>query len=507
MTELQAGSKLQDGKYRIESVLGQGGFGITYLATTTTTMEGALGQMDVEIRVAIKEFFMHENQVRDNLSMTVSTPSEASREMVGKCKAKFIKEAQNLSRMNHPHIVRVADVFEENGTVYYVMRYLGGGSLFKYVRDSKDGHLSADEAIRYVRQIGSALQYMHSKCHVCHYDVKPSNIQLDDHHNAILIDFGLAKNYDANGQQTSTTPVGLSQGYAPLEQYQQSLGSFSPQSDIYSLGATLYFMLTGQVPPEASIINEDGLPSSPSYVSASLWQAVNVAMQPRRKDRPQSMEEWLAILDGEKTQEYVSTLLQQKKPQETVSLDTQSQTEKVDETEISVSTVPNPRKKPEESFETVVVSNVKNKTFSEKVLRFCRILSIPIIILSTLLFVNAFIGYNKPTSQLDNHGGSYIGYAKAPIPFETLIGHCTDKSDYTARTGAEEALEGHCLICIVLCVATIIAGTTALYLRRKHVKTSNVLLLVMVLLFAAHLIWLFGGYAAEYHFSYESFSL
>ncbi|MBQ8463199.1 MAG: serine/threonine protein kinase [Prevotella sp.] len=296
MTHLQKNHELKGGKYRIEKVLGQGGFGITYLATTKTTVQGALGEMEVEIKVAIKEFFMKEYQLREGDSALVETPSMASRELASQYRAKFIKEAQSLSRMKHPRIITVADVFEENNTVYYVMRYLSGGSLQDYVRRSTDGHLSENEAVRFAIQIGEGLEYMHTEHQACHYDVKPGNILLDDKGDAVLIDFGLSKNYDAAGQQTSSTPVGISQGFAPLEQYNQMLDKFSPQSDIYSLGATLFFMLTGQVPPEASMVNEDGLPEAPVWVSQRVWKTVEAAMQPRKKDRPQSIRQWREML-------------------------------------------------------------------------------------------------------------------------------------------------------------------------------------------------------------------
>ena len=144
-----------------------------------------------------------------------------------------------MARLHHPNIISVIDVFEENGTVYYSMPYYSGGSLQEYV----DAHGALSES--------EALKYMHKVHHICHFDVKPANIMLDDKGNAILIDFGISKNYDAHGHETSMTPIGLSDGYAPIEQYQQNVEEFSTVSDVYALGATLYFLLHGKRPISA----------------------------------------------------------------------------------------------------------------------------------------------------------------------------------------------------------------------------------------------------------------
>ena len=239
MQHLQPNTTLQGGKYRIERVLGQGGFGITYLATQTS----------LQRKVAIKEFFMKEFCSRDEATLTMLTSSVGSSKQVEQYRKKFIKEARNLARLNHPNIISVIDVFEENGTVYYAMPYLIGGSLLDYVK--VHGTLSETMAMKYVRQIAGALKYMHEEEHICHYDVKPANILIDDKDNAVLIDFGISKNYDSAGHETTTTPVGMSEGYAPIEQYQQNVEEFSPTSDVYALGATLYFLLHGKRPVSA----------------------------------------------------------------------------------------------------------------------------------------------------------------------------------------------------------------------------------------------------------------
>ncbi len=293
-TTLKMGATLQDGRYTIVKVLGQGGFGITYQAITKEKVTGNLGVMEVEVPVAIKEFFMKDTCVRES-NDNVSIPSTGSTAQVEKYRQKFVKEAHNLSQLDHPNIVHVADVFEENNTVYYVMQFLKDGSLRNYIK--ANGPLKEEDALKYTIDIGRALEYMHTTKHMCHYDVKPGNILLNGG-KAMLIDFGISKNYTSDGRETSATPVGLSKGFAPLEQFQQSLQDFSPVTDIYSLGATLYSLLTGKVPPEASIINEEGLGARPQQISENTWRAIVAAMQPRRRDRPQEMSRFIGYLDG-----------------------------------------------------------------------------------------------------------------------------------------------------------------------------------------------------------------
>ena len=281
MQHLQPNTTLQGGKYRIERVLGQGGFGITYLAVQTS----------LQRKVAIKEFFMKDFCSRDEVTCTMSAPSTGSSKLVEQYKKKFIKEARNLARLNHPNIISVMDVFEEDGTVYYVMPYLVGGSLQDYVKTH--GTLSEHEAMKYVKQIASALKYMHEEEHICHYDVKPANILLDDKGNAILIDFGISKNYDDAGQETTTTPVGMSEGYAPIEQYQQNVEEFSPVSDVYALGATLYFLLHGKRPVSAIDRASGTMLLMSNQLSQGIKDIINASMKLSKRERAQSIDVFL----------------------------------------------------------------------------------------------------------------------------------------------------------------------------------------------------------------------
>ena len=284
--QLTSTTLLQGGKYRIEKVLGQGGFGITYLALQT----------GLNRKVAIKEFFMKEYCNRDAETSHVSIPSEGSKEFVARFRQKFVKEAQTIAGLNHPHIIRIHDIFEENGTAYYVMEYHDQGSLSELIKQC--GSLPEVEALRYIREVADALSYIHKR-KMNHLDIKPSNLLLDEEGHAILIDFGLSKCYDEAGNQTSTTPVGISHGYAPKEQYMGGVSTFSAATDIYSLGGTLYKLLTGKTPPNASEVDDEGLPPLPTHISRPTVAAIKQAMRPRRKERPQSVAAFLSLLDKE----------------------------------------------------------------------------------------------------------------------------------------------------------------------------------------------------------------
>jgi serine/threonine protein kinase len=212
-------------------------------------------------------------------------------------KEKFIKEAKTIARLDHPNIIHIHDVFKENNTCYYVMDYIDGESLHSRVK--RLGALPEATAVAFIREVAAALSHIHS-LGINHLDIKPGNIMVREaDRRAILIDFGLAKQYDAQGNQTSSTPVGISHGFAPMEQYKVGgVSEFTPATDIYSLGATLYYLVTGSVPPQASDIAEDGLPALPAHLSVNVKRAITSAMQTRRKDRVQSVEAFLELLGG-----------------------------------------------------------------------------------------------------------------------------------------------------------------------------------------------------------------
>ena len=313
--QLQSGTLLQGGRYRIISTLGNGGFGITYLAEQCMT----------ERKVCIKEFFPKGYYTRqgDSNAVRISSP-EFDNNMV-RFKAKFIKEAKIIARLDHPNIVHIFDAFEENDTAYYVMEYIEGESLSSITK--RLGALAEAEAVKYISQVADALRYIHEQG-IMHLDVKPGNIMVRQQDaRSILIDFGLSKHYDErNGEATSTTPVGVSHGYAPMEQYRTGgVKSFSPETDIYSLGATLYYLVTGTTPPEAAEIADDGLPTLPSHLSSGVRNTIERSMESQRKSRPHSIGEFLAILDDcDKSSEVELTISPALESDNTLILDSHS---------------------------------------------------------------------------------------------------------------------------------------------------------------------------------------
>lgn len=289
---LPVGTFLQNGCYQIKSILGQGSFGITYLALVN--LIGSLGSISTESKVAIKEFFMRDVNGRNGETVTTGNKDG----IFYNYKRRFIKEAHTLSKLKHPNIVKVLDLFEENNTAYYVMEYLDGGSLDKLIAD-KNG-LSLFEANPIIKQIASALGYMHSK-KMLHLDLKPANVMLNKNGDAILIDFGLTKEFDEKGVPESSTTIGHgTPGYAPIEQanYQSGQG-FPVTMDVYALGATLYKMLSGKRPPNASEILNEGIEILNLQVIQhdEVAGAISKAMSPFQNKRFQKVGDFIKALN------------------------------------------------------------------------------------------------------------------------------------------------------------------------------------------------------------------
>ena len=287
-------SLLQGGKYKIVRHISSGGFGNTY--------EGVHTMMDT--RVAIKEFFPKMFCNRDENTSHITVATQSNRELVDKLRKKFIEEAKAIFKMNHPNIVKVHDIFEENGTAYYVMDYIDGKSLHQIVNER--GALPETEAVGYIRQVADALKYVHSLNRL-HLDVKPGNVIVDANGHVVLIDFGASKYYDTESGENTSTLMGVNtKGYAPVEQSTQSFTKFSPATDIYALGATLYKLLTGITPPDANLLmaKEEILVPLASCISKSTHNAVLKAMTLIRADRPQSIDVFLGLLDSKITNSF-----------------------------------------------------------------------------------------------------------------------------------------------------------------------------------------------------------
>ncbi|MEB3149278.1 MAG: protein kinase [Sphaerospermopsis sp.] len=265
------GTILQSGKYTIIQEIGRGGFGITFKAT-----HHYLGQ-----EVVMKT-------INERLRQHPDFP---------KFERQFQDEARRLAACVHPNIVRVSDFFEENGLPYMVMEYIPGETLGQAFV-SPGIPLSEATAIHYIRQIGAALQVVHNNS-LLHRDIKPDNIILrQGTQEVILIDFGIAREFNSGVKQTHTGLV--SEGYAPIEQY-LSQATRTPATDVYGLAATLYALLTGQVPIPALLRDRQPMPSPRElqpYLSAAINQAVMRGMAVESRFRPATVAEWLQLLPG-----------------------------------------------------------------------------------------------------------------------------------------------------------------------------------------------------------------
>lgn len=274
------GSQLQGGKYAIEAVLGQGGFGITYRAVQTN-----LGS-----RVAIKELFPDgATRVRDSVQLQGSTRLAAFAEQ----KRAFIQEAQTVARFHCPGIVRVQDVFEENGTAYMVMEFLDGTTLAE--RLAVEGALAVGEVEGLANDLSSALAVVHGG-RFLHRDIKPENVFLANDGRTVLIDFGSARDFRSGATMQHTRLI--TPGYAPLEQY-AAQAKFGPYTDLYALAGTLYHCLVGEAPPSApDRTTGAALAPLPSSLPPGLRAAIERSLEVRIEDRPQNVDAFVALIEG-----------------------------------------------------------------------------------------------------------------------------------------------------------------------------------------------------------------
>lgn len=286
---LPAGTPLRNASFELGRALGQGGFGITYAGNDASLQRA----------VAIKEFFPLGSA---RAGLDVQPASGTSQAAYEGAKNVFLEEARTLARFAHPNIVDVYTVFEENNSAYMVMEYLKGQSLMQRVQER--GALAENEAIGYIRQVGAALEAVHGQG-LLHQDVKPDNVMLCDDGRVVLLDFSLTQKLDAaSGHQTvrlsEDTRFGTA-GYAPLEQYSRQ-GRVGTYTDVYALAATLYHLLTGQPPTEATdraagMELQDVRALNPQ-VSDAVAQAIADALAMEPRNRPQTVREFLSRLES-----------------------------------------------------------------------------------------------------------------------------------------------------------------------------------------------------------------
>ncbi|WP_107806933.1 serine/threonine protein kinase [Nodularia spumigena] len=263
-----SGQQLQGGKYLIEQELGEGGFGITYRAK------------DNNGRLVVIKTLNEQVQRRPDFA---------------KFQQDFLNEAIKLARCSHPHIVQIHEVIHEDVLWCMVMEYIDGEDLASRVENQ--GVLSEAEALSYIQQIGEALIVVHNQG-LLHRDIKPQNIMLRaGKSEAVLIDFGIAREFSPNLTQTHTQL--LSDGFAPIEQYDKRArrGAYT---DVYALAATLYYMLTGEVPTMSPIRAIGTQLTAPKQINSSISDRLNQAilqgMALKPENRPQSVQEWLKLI-------------------------------------------------------------------------------------------------------------------------------------------------------------------------------------------------------------------
>ena len=279
--------------YRVQDVLGQGTFGITYLCEDLNT--GSL--------VAVKEY-LPPQVARREADQCLQPLSDALADDYAQGLARFIAEAENLDRFRHPNIVRVVDIFEANNTAYLTMNYERGESLQSAL--ARRGTLSEGELLKLLFPLLEGLETMHQKGFV-HRDIKPSNLFVRANGTAVILDFGSARQLIVSDPQTVTNLV--SPGYAPIEQYSSSGDNQGPWTDIYGLGATLYRAATGVIPQSAiaraeAIVHGASDPflravgNANGKYSTQFLRAVDQALEFKAGDRPQSIDAWRCAFDA-----------------------------------------------------------------------------------------------------------------------------------------------------------------------------------------------------------------
>lgn len=277
------------GTYRVEDYLSSGGFGNTYVVRN----------VEFDEVYALKEFYIKGVCQRDGASISISVSNAENKECFAQQREKFKKEARRIRSLNNEHIVKVHDLFEENGTAYYVMDLVDGESLKDRLKRTNQA-LTEAEVNNLLPQILNGLKTIHNQG-IWHLDIKPANIMVDKHGIVKLIDFGASKQQSSAGGATTSAGICYTMGYAPGEQMAQTYEDFGPWTDFYALGATLYKLLTLQDPPSVTKVSDDetedkheALPMQ--GLSDKTRQLVIWMMQDIIKKRPQNVNEILKYL-------------------------------------------------------------------------------------------------------------------------------------------------------------------------------------------------------------------
>ncbi len=283
---LPAGTVLQ-GRYVIGRLIGQGGFGATYLGWDERFQD----------KVAVKEYFPTSLAGRAADRGAIEPYTDAQNATFRDGIAKFLAEARTLGRLRHVReIVEVLDHFEANGTAYMVMELLVGRTLQRHLLE-EGGAIDYRRALGLILPIAKAVHAAHG-LGVLHRDISPDNIFLGDQGAVKLLDFGAARH--SVGEAIGALPVILKRGYAPPEQY-RSDGDQGPWTDVYALSATLYCAITGRPPQDSSLRRDDEPVLRPSALGftlpAALEEALIAGLALRREDRPQDMKTWLSGLN------------------------------------------------------------------------------------------------------------------------------------------------------------------------------------------------------------------
>ena len=298
---LTKGTVLQGGKYpyRIEDVLGQGSYGITYKVSA----EVSFGNIKNKIYFAVKENFTKKYCSRKADGVTMKFPAEFADD-VERDLEDFLTEGKRLNQIckSSKHIVKVNETWQENDTAYYAMEFIDGSSLSDFVKNK--GRLSEKEALKIFMPLLEAVSSVH-RYRLLHLDIKPENIMLESQNagglTPILIDFGITLHFDQSGSITKTSKdhsIGCSDGYAPIEQY-SGINQFAPEVDVYALGAVLYYMLVGHDPMRSIDCNTKKIDANlPAETSSQVRAAILHAMNSLRDERTQSVNDFIAELEA-----------------------------------------------------------------------------------------------------------------------------------------------------------------------------------------------------------------